>query len=227
MQNAKYFVNPVKAEKLRKLRADSEADAQRFESSDRPDDDLLGVAFGYMRGYPTLRQMIGPDDSQERYCAHHALVAAHVSATHLLMREAERVNIDSGPLWEFSRLCREMVANCHQNGLHANTWPECLGPLRDQLPARAAEAIRSGEAALMRLDARLGVEPTSELSLDDKIVRMLPRVGSDQGLMAKEIRKKLLPRRMAESTLRKHHLSPLKKSGKIKNIPRIGYQRAD
>lgn len=144
-----------------KLRAQFEADQRRFASGDRAGD-VLPAAVGYVLGYPLFLEMIGHEwrAESERTAAYYALNAAHMAAVQALMREAERFDIDSTPLWEYGRVCRELLADKpwkYYVGPY-DTWPECLGGMRLSLADDYRVAIRDGEGALMRLNVRLAIE---------------------------------------------------------------------
>jgi len=143
-----------------KLRVQFDEDQQRFAADGRGDDVL--AAMGYVLGYPLFLEMIGHDwrAENERIAAYYALDAAHAGAIRVLMQEAERLGVDSAPLWEYGRVCRELLANepwKYYIGPY-DTWPECLGDTRLSLPEDYRVAIRDGEGALMRLVAKLAIE---------------------------------------------------------------------
>lgn len=157
-----------------KLRAQFDADQRRFASDDRAGD-VLPAAAGYVLGYPLFLEMIGHEwrAESERTAAYYALDAAHAGAVRALMQEAERLGIDSAPLWEYGRVCRELLANepwKHYVGPY-DTWPECLGDTRLTLPDDYRAAIRDGEGALMRLNVKLGIEAdATRTAVEDTIV---------------------------------------------------------
>ncbi len=144
-----------------KLRAQFDADQRRFASGDRTGD-VLSAAAGYVLGYPLFLEIIGHEwrAESERTAAYYALNAAHAGAVEALMQEAERLGIDSAPLWEYGRVCRELLADepwKHYVGPY-DVWPDCLGHTRMSLPDDYRNAIRAGEGALHRLNAKLAIE---------------------------------------------------------------------
>ncbi len=144
-----------------KLRAMFDEDRRRFASGGRGDD-VLSIAAGYVLGYPLFLEILGQEcrTEGERVGAYYDLDAAHRGAVQVLMQEAERLGIDSAPLWEYGRVCRELLGTepgeCRR-GLYS-TWPECLGDTRRSLPDDYRAAISAGEAALQRLAVRITID---------------------------------------------------------------------
>jgi hypothetical protein len=77
----------------------------------RPRAEILRVAFGYVVHYPQLLEWVGHEWLGERYDAKHALDMAHREAVKILMAEAEARGIDSGSLWDYGRVCREIFSS--------------------------------------------------------------------------------------------------------------------
>jgi hypothetical protein len=69
--------------------------------------------------------------------------------------------MDSGPLWESARACQEVLADepwKHYVGQY-DTWPDCLGKSKADLPLLVQTAIDRGDATFMRLMARANIDP--------------------------------------------------------------------
>lgn len=153
-------------ENLANVRADLSRDQQHFRFQDL-DLEAVASAFTYIQGYPwMLFAMIentkamakrNPLESDLRL-----LRETHKAAIEALIHEAEKVSFDASALWEFGRICRELVdANkAYRSGIE-DFWPDCLRDARRKLPLDYRESIRLGEAALMRLGAKLDVPVTS------------------------------------------------------------------
>lgn len=152
-----------------RLGASFDADVRRFDEA-APTDELLGVAVGYVQGYPAFMEWIGHEwrTDDERTATKYALDAAHERAVKAIIKAAERRGIDGSPLWEYGRICRLLTTeNPYPDiGSEYSTWPACLGRRRAALPEDYREAIRAGDAVLVRLNARLNGEP--ERPADDR-----------------------------------------------------------
>ncbi len=127
----------------------------------------LLAAFGYWQCYPLVDCRIRDVEGATRTAVYEAqmnLNRVHSKAVDRLMREAERAGLDSSPLHEAGRVCRELFSTPalyepHRRGGLYETWPDCLGPARYQLPPEMQEAIRTGEATFRRLAAVLEISP--------------------------------------------------------------------
>ena len=145
------------------LQLQFESDAQQFTRSDK-DMQNLEAAVGYWIGYPTFVEVIQhhPEwPTSEKYVLRYALAATHHAAVQVLMRAAERMNLDSGALWEEGRVCRELFEQPPVGDANHDLWPDCLGSVRYTLPEAMQVAIQEGEAAFMRLVALLEISPKS------------------------------------------------------------------
>lgn len=171
-RNAKpWSYSPIKADKIESLRKGFDEDHAKF-LNDKPDSDLLVVAFGYVLGYPTFRQCIGNDLNEDgRHTRWHVLELlnhVHILAVEFLIKEAERYGLDGSPLLEFGRLCRRLFEDGGAKYMIGDfhIWPECLGHSRETLPEKDQLTIRDGEAVFRRLNARAGIP------LDDPVRRV-------------------------------------------------------
>ncbi len=142
-----------------------QTDAAAFEDRTQ-DDDKLVAAVGYWTGYPSFFEVIEcfPEaTSAERCNALASLSQTHLEAVFFLMAEAERLGLDSSPLSEEGRVCREVFAKSElykpfvREGVH-DLWPDCLGPTRYRLPEAMQAAIRDGEAVFARLVVLKGMD---------------------------------------------------------------------
>jgi hypothetical protein len=122
----------------------------------------------YLVGYPSWLSTLDWGRNPNATGAINALKCTHQEAIQTSMGEAERVGLDSGPLWEFGRICRELYATDPQKffppGEHI-TWPACLGTSRATLPPDCRESLHLGETILMRLNARLNIQTTQAPAL--------------------------------------------------------------
>ena len=158
------------------VRRASEADAARF-GGDSPD---LPAVFGYWVGYPLLLEWIGfgRDWSArpETISAYYALNHAHTQATRVLMREASRRGMDPHALHECGRVIQEVYKAdpdlCRRRTSSiADTWPEGMGAARYALPAGQQEALRAGEAVVIRLAVAMDVARAAPaLTPDDRAI---------------------------------------------------------
>lgn len=165
------------------LAASFEADAERLRE-DRPTQEDLTAAFGYWIGYPCFLEWIScaawPAEAKTR--ARHALDAAHHAATHALMHAAGRAGLDPHALYECGRATEEVYRadpdKLYRRGAY-DTWPECMGPWRYELPDGQQAALRNGEAAFVRLavaldieEARGGATTGMRQQVQDELLRM-------------------------------------------------------
>lgn len=122
-------------------------------------DDLIS-AFGYWVGYVMHLEAIAcagwPDECKWSACD--LLNSTHNAAANALMKESVRQNLDPAPLWECDRVIQEVYredpTRVFQRGNY-DTWPECMGKWRYDLPEGQQKALRDGEAAFIRLFAAL------------------------------------------------------------------------
>jgi hypothetical protein len=81
------------------------------------------------------------------------------------MHRGEEKGMDTSPLWEESRIVREMILSGKRKvGIDATSsiqWPDVLGQSRYSLPTENQRAITAGETAYMRLITLLEI-PTPE-----------------------------------------------------------------
>lgn len=145
-----------------KLLKSFEADMKRLRK-DPPTQKDSTVAFGYWIGYPSLLEHIACTDwpEESKLHARYALDAVYHAATTALAHEAGRRGIDAHPLME----CGRVVMAIYRNPKHLfdhgtyDTWPECMGSWRYDLPADQQAALRDGKAAFDRLAIAVGVTP--------------------------------------------------------------------
>jgi len=152
------YLEPISIEAVARIGAVFEADEKRLQSG-KADEETLVMAYGYFVRFPELRDKIGYDRDGDVTCykARFALEQVHKAAQAVLIREAERVGLDGGPLDEYGRICREIISGGPAKFRAASelSWPDCLGADRASLPLHYQTAIRDGEAVLRRLEARL------------------------------------------------------------------------
>jgi hypothetical protein len=144
------------------------ADSQRLRKNRLSQDDLT-AAFGYWIGYPSFLDLIACADWPEgnKSLAQNNLDAAHNAATHVLMHEAGKAGLDPHALYECGRVVEEIYRaapeRIYQRGTY-DTWPECMGPWRYELPEGQQAALRNGEAVFVRLAVHLGIEASNASS---------------------------------------------------------------
>lgn len=169
-------LDPISVAQLSGLSQQFDADWKRL-TSDTLTQETLEPAVGYVLGYPVFQQAIGANrgigDAGKRIHAMDALKRVHQAAIIRLTKEAERHGINGGPLVEFGRICRELFEGDSSRYCLGDydTWPDCLGSARAKLPNSYRTAIRRGEAALHRLNARLETDP------EDPIVDLWKKMG--------------------------------------------------
>jgi len=162
------------------LRLEFDSDAKQF-AGDEKDAENLEAAVGYWLGYPVFVEVVQfhPDwDNSQKCGLQYALGHAHHAAVQVLMRTAERLHLDSSALWEEGRICRELflspdLHNPEFRGVY-DTWPDCLGSARYQLPQGMQDAIQQGEATFMRLTTLVGMSP-------DDLARIVETVKQNTG----------------------------------------------
>jgi hypothetical protein len=133
---------------------------KRFVSDERGPADLY-LALSFVQGYPEMRARIvhRRKRNELRIMAHWMLYGTHEEATKVAMREAERVGLDSGPIWEFSHICRELSEDERWCQYTRASFPDCLGAARAELPDHYRSAIWEGEKTIWRLKARADLDP--------------------------------------------------------------------
>jgi hypothetical protein len=151
-----------------------EADAARLHDSIGKGEDVVTDAFVYWIGYPLYLDLIGHDwrGNSTRKAAYHALNYAHAQATEVMMREAIKHGLDPHPLYECARVVREVYANSPEkyycpdscNTWPEYKWPECMGEARYSLPPGQQEALRDGEAVLVRLAFKCDVHESEDIN---------------------------------------------------------------
>jgi hypothetical protein len=142
-----------------------EADAARFQDRKKAGygewKDMLTAALGYWVSYPLFLEFVGHDWHADgtRTAAYYALNHAHTEATHVLMEEAGKHGLDPHPLYECGRVVQEIYADAPEKYYAGryDTWPECMGTARYSLPQGQQDALRAGEAVLIRLAVKAGV----------------------------------------------------------------------
>lgn len=142
-----------------------DADARRWAKGEREKNDIV-EAMKYWLCYPFFLEVIGHDWRADttRTVAYYSLNSALHQATQVLMEEAERHGLDPHPLYECARVVQEMYADAPEKyyaGAY-DTWPECMGAARYELPAGQRDALRAGEAVLVRLAVNMKLEPGSD-----------------------------------------------------------------
>ena len=123
-------------------------------------------------------------DQKYRECV--AIEQHHTTAVQYLMRQAERLGLDSGPLWEAGRVCRELCAGDqwerHTGSGRYGTWPDCLGSTRVELAPWMQEAISAGEAVFARQTALLDMSETDR----EQVTRRLQAKAGSAFMLADE-----------------------------------------
>jgi hypothetical protein len=153
---------------------------REFESPTEADrGGLAAKAAGIWIGYPLLGEAIECVRSatdEEKYSLRYELNCVHYAATRFLAVEAERVGLNPAPLVEGHRVCLQLfngvrmqspprsnsygVAWFHHPDCIYDTWPDCLGPWRYDLPPAMQEMIRQGEEVFTQLITRPSVSRT-------------------------------------------------------------------
>ena len=157
-----------------------EANIERWKTGRHTKDDLV-AAFGFWVGYPMFLEVIGYDwqDNSIRREAYYALNHAHIQATQLLMKEAEKHGLDPFALNECARVVQEIYG--HQPGKYYtgryNTWPGCMGQARYKLPPSQQQALREGEAVFIRLAVKLSIaDEASTRAVARTVAQTLPKL---------------------------------------------------
>lgn len=173
-------LEPIELYKVPGLAEQFRSDRELLDT-DIQDDQKLSIAIGYVLGYPMFRQAIGSNSGEDvsgvRQVAYLDLNRTHIAAIDVLMESAELSGLDSGPLVEFGRLCRELFEN--DSGKYSVgdflAWPDCLGKSRTDLSQPYQDSICKGEAVIMRLNARLSIDPDKVLfAAREKIGQSVP-----------------------------------------------------
>jgi len=173
-------LEPIELYKVPGLAEQFRSDRELLDT-DIQDDQKLSIAIGYVLGYPMFRQAIGSNSGEDvsgvRQVAYLDLNRTHIAAIDVLMESAELSGLDSGPLVEFGRLCRELFEN--DSGKYSVgdflAWPDCLGTSRTDLSQSYQDTICKGEAVIMRLNARLSIDPDKVLfAVREKIGQSVP-----------------------------------------------------
>ena len=159
-----------------------EANIERWKAGNYTKDDFA-AAFGFWIGYPMFLEMIGYDwhGNPARMASYYALNHAHIQATHILMKEAERHGLDPFPLNECARVVQEIYGHepwKYYTGRY-DTWPACMGEARYTLPVSQQQALREGEAVFIRLAVKLSL--ADEESIDavvEAVGPVLPKLPS-------------------------------------------------
>lgn len=151
-----------------------EADVTRLTGDDPPTQDDLAIACGCFIGFPMLLEMIECHPKWTDGAKHRARMSAeslYHAATTALAHEAGRRKMDPHPLLECGRVVTEIYRDSdklyHRRGIY-DTWPECMGPWRYELPADQQAAIREGKAAFDRLVIDLDITPAPPAALKGK-----------------------------------------------------------
>lgn len=124
---------------------------------DSPDEEeTLVAALSFVVHYPRWLEWIGYDWKGDslRYIAKTALDRVHSEAITVVSRHAERAGIDSGPMLEFGRECRRILAEKIPPVVDGS-WPGCLGADLYCQPSYSQDVIRDGQAVISRLVARI------------------------------------------------------------------------
>lgn len=154
-----------------------EADLARL-LGDHPTQDDLVIACGCFTGYPLLLETIKccpkwSDEAKRR--ARMTAEALYHAAVTALAHEAGRRKMDPHPLIECGRVVVEIYRDPGKLRCHGtyDTFPECMGSWRYELPADQQTAIREGAAAFDRLITDMNITPTmpSIVGQDDKLER--------------------------------------------------------
>ena len=143
---------------------------RRFET-ETESAELRALAVSYWLGYPMhyrsivyLSRASGHEADRQ---AISALDAAHANAMLALVRFGEARGIDCAAIVDAGRICRELLQWRRPVDLQryyvdappmGSVWPDNLGPHRYELPQAMQQAVVAGEAALMRLAARVDIE---------------------------------------------------------------------
>lgn len=140
---------------VERARGRFDADAKRLDTAS--DNEVLELACSYWLAYPIWLEQVGCWWAREsvRHEAYCAIVRVHRRATEILMQAAERLGIDSAPIFESAEWCRQLLAEPETYRPTGEVWPVCMEASRDSLPDGAWTVIMRGEAVITRLGVKL------------------------------------------------------------------------
>lgn len=137
-------------------------DSKRLRKDGPPSRDTLVLAVGYWICFPSFLEDIACVNWPKgiKVAALQSLYSTHAAATDALMHEAERNGLDPAAFYVCGRVVQEIYREdpdrVYRRGNY-DTWPECMGAWQYKLPEPQQEALRTGEAAFIRLCVKLDV----------------------------------------------------------------------
>ena len=177
-------------EQLKRLHQWFEEEVKLLEKGERAED-TIDAAFMLWTFYPHLLELIGrnfkvcgpmpahatlrpesPEVQSARTAAYYVLENAYTRATHFLMLQAKKYDLDPHPLYECGRVVQEIYAHepwkCYAG--RYDTWPDCMGDARYTLPTGQQDALRAGEAVFIRLAVALEIADAPDMDTIQKAV---------------------------------------------------------